>query len=91
MKALAEENLSAFSEKSFEASQQTHVFPRFLGMIEFAPIQKALRNTMALSVQRLASGDEHQDDVGLGLIEGESYGTKTFATEIFEEYTIDGR
>jgi hypothetical protein len=91
MKALAEENLSAFSRKSFEASQQTHVFSRFSGTIEFAPIQKALRNTMAFSVQRLASGDEHQGDVGLGPIEAERYATKTFATEICEEYTIDGR
>ena len=91
MKALTEESLPAFSLESFEAGKQPQVFSRPSGTIEFAPIQKALRNTKALSVRCLGSGDEHQGDVGLGLIEAKIYATEGYATEVFEEYTTDGR
>jgi hypothetical protein len=91
MKALAEESLSVFSLESFEAGKQPHVFFRPSGMIEFAPMQKALWNTMALNVQCLAPGDEHQGDVGLGPIEANSYATQSCATEVFKEYTTHGR
>jgi hypothetical protein len=92
MKALAEESLSVFSLESFEAGKQPHVFSQPSGTIEFAPIQKALWNTTALSVHCLASGDEHQGVVGLGSIEAKSYATtKTFTTEVFKEFTTHGR
>jgi hypothetical protein len=50
---------------------------------------------MALRVQCLASGDEHQGEVDLAPIEAnryatESYATESHATEIFEEHTSDG-
>jgi hypothetical protein len=91
MKALAEESLSVFSLESFEAGKQPHVFSRPSGTIEFASIQRALRNTMALRVQCLAPGDEHQGDVGLGPIEANSYATQSCATDVFKEYTTHGR
>jgi hypothetical protein len=91
MKDLSDESLFIFSVESFEAGKQPHVFSRPSGTIEFAPIQEALRNTMALSVQCLAPGDEHQGDVGLGPIEAKSYATESYATEVFKEYTTHGR
>lgn len=93
MKALLEESLSL---GSFEAGKQPHVFSRPLGTIDFAPLQLALRNTVAVNVQCLAPGDEQQGDVGPGPIEAKSYAaegyaTESYATEVSKEYTRDGR
>jgi len=91
MKALPQESLSVLSLELFEAGKHPHVFSRPSGTIEFAPIRKALRSTMALRVQCLASGDEHQGHVGLGPIEANRYATESHATETFKEHTSDGR
>jgi hypothetical protein len=90
MKALADKSLS-LPLKSFKAGKRPHVFSRPSGTIEFAPIPKALRNTMALSVQGPVRGDKHQGDVGLGRIEANSYARESGSTEVFKEYTTDGR
>jgi hypothetical protein len=91
MKALPQESLSVLSLELFEAGKQPHVFCRPSGTIEFAPITKSTPEAMALRVQCLASGDEHQGDVGLGPIEANSYATESHATETFKEHTSDGR
>ena len=86
IRLLANESLAVFSLKSFEARKQPYNLSRALGTIELAPIQKTLRDVMAMCVQALPPGAEHQGDVGLGAIEA-----KRYANDPCKEHTTDGR
>ena len=91
LKTLSVESLFVSPVESFEAGKHAPCYPLPSGKIAFAPRQKALRNTMALRVQCLAPGDEHRGNVGLGPIEAKSYAPESYAAEVLQGYTTDGR